>query len=438
MVPALLLLLAAQQSLPDGFQPLFDGSSLNGWCGRPHLDPRTEAAWSAEERGTQQAAWNVDMAAHWRVEQGEIVNDGEGPFLTTTRAFGDAEFLMEYRTVALADSGIYLRATPQVQIWDWTEAGGKLGLGAGAGSGGLWNNEKHPNLPTARMDAPFGEWNRLRIRMIGERTWVWMNGTLIVPAVPLENYWNRAEPLFARGPLQLQTHGGEIRFRKLAVKEIRAEEAAQLLAAIPVELPLQRGVVADVLAEQTSFHPIFDGKSWTGWRGPLDGWEIVDETIRCKPGQGGTIYTAEEYANFVVRFEFRLPPGGNNGLAIRYPGEGDTAYLGMCELQVLDDSAAQYATLQPWQYHGSAYGMVPSQRGFQRPVGEWNFQEVTVSGGHVRVELNGTVILDTDLHALESTADGHDHPGRMRTRGAFGFAGHGDAVEFRHVHVRSI
>jgi hypothetical protein len=438
VAPLLLLLLAAQQPLPGGYRPLFDGVSLSGWRGRPHLDPRTEAAWTPEERAAAQAEWDDGVRAHWRVEAGEIVNDGEGPFLTTVQEFGDAEFLLEYRTVPLADSGIYLRATPQVQIWDWTEAGGKWELGADKGSGGLWNNEKHPRFPTRRLDAPFGEWNRVRIRIVGERVWVWLNGGLVVPAVPMENYWDRAQPLFARGPLQLQTHGGEIRFRGLGVRELGPEEAAAYLHSVPPELPFRRGEADAALGRIPPATQVFDGVTWNGWRGALDGWEIADGAMRCKEGAGGTICTVAEYGDFVASFEFRLPPGGNNGLAIRYPGEGDTAYVGMCELQVLDDTAEQYAALQPWQYHGSAYGMAPARRGMQRAVGEWNYQQVTVAGGRVMVELNGVVILDADLHALHATADGKEHPGRMRARGSFGFAGHGDPVEFRNVHVRGL
>ena len=428
----------AQQSLPQGFTPLFDGESLTGWRGRPHLDPRVEAAWSAEERAKQQDEWDADLARHWRVEGGEIVNDGEGPFLTTDRDYGDAEFALEYRTVALADSGIYLRATPQVQIWDWTEAGGKWELGADKGSGGLWNNERHARFPNRRMDAPFGEWNRMRIRIIGERVWVWFNSALVVTAVPMENFWDRAQPLFARGPLQLQTHGGEIRFRNLGVRLLDADEAAALLHSVPAEQPFRRGEQDRAAVAERGEQSIFNGANLEGWRGAVDGWEVVDGAMRCRAGSGGTLCTEEEYTDFVVRFEFRLPPGGNNGLAIRYPGEGDTAYVGMCELQVLDDDDEKYAQLQPWQYHGSAYGMWPARRGFQRPVETWNYQQVTVQGGRVMVELNGTVILDADLRALEHPADGKEHPGRSRASGAFGFAGHGDPVAFRNLHVRRL
>ena len=176
----------------------------------------------------------------------------------------------------------------------------------------------------------------------------------------------------------------------------------------------------------------------TGWKGPLDNYEIIDNCIRCKKGKGGTIHTADEYDNFVARLEFKLPPGGNNGLAIRYPGQGDTAYQGMCELQVLDNTAKKFSKLDDRQYHGSAYGMAAAHRGYQRPVGEWNFQEVTVNGSKIRVELNGTVILNCDLSEASNFMADRPHPGKNRTSGYFGLAGHSDPVEFRNLEIKRL
>ncbi|MDA0285424.1 MAG: DUF1080 domain-containing protein, partial [Planctomycetota bacterium] len=186
------------------------------------------------------------------------------------------------------------------------------------------------------------------------------------------------------------------------------------------------------------FQSIFDGKSLEGWAGPIDNYEVVDGIVRCKKGKGGTIYYNENLTDFVVRLEFKVPPGGNNGLAIRYPGKGDTAYVGLCELQVLDDSAEKYARLDPRQYHGSVYGVVAAKRGHQLPVGEWNSQEVTVQGSRVKVELNGTVIVDADVTEPKEHMGGKRHPGIDRTEGFFGFAGHGDAVEFRNVRIKKL
>ncbi len=411
-----------QQKAPQGFTPLFNGKDLSGWRGRPHLNPAQEAAMDKKELAKKQAEWDASVKKHWSVENGEIVNDGHGAYLTTLADYGDMDLRMEYRTVAMADSGIYLRATPQVQIWDTTKAGGKWEIGADKGSGGLWNNQKHARHPLVHADKPFGEWNTLRILMLGDRVSVWLNGKKTVDHTTMENFWDRSKPLMKHGPIQLQTHGGEIRFRNLFIKSLNADESNMLLSRM----------------DSAGFQPIFNGVDLKGWAGAVDQYEVVNEAIRCKPGSGGNLFTAEKYADFAVRFEFKLPAGGNNGLAIRYPGEGTPAYAGMCELQVLDNTAAKYATLKKWQYHGSIYGQAAAKRGFLRPVGEWNFQEVTVQGTRITVVLNGTTILDQDLAKLGDPIDGQKHPGKFLKEGHFGFAGHNDPVEFRNIQMRRL
>lgn len=409
---------------PSGFIALFNGTDLTGWHGMGHTDPRKLAALSPEERTAKRRADQPEFTKHWRVENGELVNDGEGPYATTDKEYGDIELRLEYRTVPKADSGIYLRGTPQVQIWDTTEAGGKWKHGADKGSGALWNNSPGTpgKDPLVKADKPFGEWNSLRIVQVGEITWVWLNGKPVVDGARMENFWDRDAPLPRTGPIQLQTHGGEIRWRNVFVREIPGEEATRLLAA----------------RNEDAFTPIFNGKDWTGWAGPVDHYQIVDGEVLCKPKQGGTIFTEHEYADVVVRLEFKLPPGGNNGLAIRYPGKGNAAYDGMTELQVLDNDAPQYAKLDPRQFHGSAYGMVAAHRGYLRPTGEWNFQQVTVKGSTIQVELNGTRILNADLSTVTDFAGDREHPGKDRTSGHFGFAGHGDPVSYRNVRLREL
>ena len=199
-------------------------------------------------------------------------------------------------------------------------------------------------------------------------------------------------------------------------------------------------VAATLSAAEDGFVSIFNGQDFTGWKGPVENYEVKDGAIACKPGKGGTIYTAEEYADFVVRLEILIPAGSNNGLAIRYPGSGDTAYVGMCELQVLDNDAPKYAKLDARQYHGSAYGMVAAKRGHLKPAGEWNVQEVTVKGSTIKVVLNGVTILDTDLSQvnLEEVMGKKPHPGKDRTSGHFGFAGHNDLVLFRNIRIKKL
>jgi len=409
---------------PKGFTLLFNGKDLSGWHGMPHFDPYKLAAMSPEERAARIAGWTKDARKHWTVEKGELVNDGNGAYLTTDRDYGDIELLIEYKTVALADSGIYLRATPQVQIWDYTKEGGKWNLGADKGSGGLWNNKAGTpgRDPLVLADRPFGEWNSFRILMVGERVTVYLNAKLVVDFARLENFWNHKLPLPRQGAIQLQTHGGEIRWRNMYLREIPAAEANTILRK----------------HHSGGFSDVFNGKDLTGWAGPIDQYEVKDGAIVCRPHKGGTIYTKDEYSDFVARVEFKLPPAGNNGLAIRYPGHGDTAYVGMCEVQVLDDTSPQYARLDARQYNGSAYGMVPAHRGYLRPVGEWNFEEVTVKGPTLKVELNGTLILDTDLSTVTKYMANSAHPGKDRTRGHFGFAGHNDPVAFRHIQIKRL
>ncbi len=413
---------------PEGFESLFNGQDLSGWHAINYhsfkgLNHEKLAEMPAAEREKLLAEQWQEAQKYWTVENGELVNDGRGPYLTTDREFGDIELWIDYKTVAKADSGIYLRGTPQVQIWDYTEEGGKWDRDADKGSGGLFNNSKGAagQIPLVFADKPFGEWNRFRIVQVGARTSVWLNGQKVVDNAIMENYWDRERPLFATGPIQLQTHGGEIRWRNLFVREIPAAEANEIL----------RG-------DDAAFQPIFNGKDLSGWAGPVENYQVSDGAIMCLPGKGGTIYTEKEYGDFVARVEFKLPPGGNNGLAIRYPGQGDTAYVGMTELQVLDDTSPHYAQLDPRQYHGSSYGIAAAHRGYLRPVGEWNYQEVTVKGSTIKVELNGTVILDADLSQINEYLGGSPHPGKDRTRGYFGLAGHSSPVQFRNLSMKPL
>ena len=214
--------------------------------------------------------------------------------------------------------------------------------------------------------------------------------------------------------------------------------ATVLACASSPTMPSQAPPAAGLGAVEAGFVRLFNGTNLNGWTGAVDGYEVKDGAIVCKAGSGGNLFTTGRYRNFVVRLEFKLPPAGNNGLAIRYPGSGDSAYVGMTELQVLDDGDPKYAALDPRQAHGSAYGMVAAKRGALKPVGEWNEQEVTVNGSTIKVVLNGTVILDTDLSTVTTFMADSPHPGKDRTEGHFGFAGHNDPVAFRNIRIREL
>ena len=431
---------------PAGFTALFNGKDLSGWRGGDTFDHRELLAMSPEARAAKIADWTKSLTElkdgkpHWRAEGGVLVNDGQGRYATTEQDYGDFELLLDYKLEPGADSGVYLRGVPQVQIWDYTMPDPK-GHGYAKGSGGLWNNGPMgaPGRdPLVRTDKPIGQWNSLRVVMVGSRVSVWLNQKLVVDHQILENYYDRGNkklkpderrPVPPKGPIELQTHGGGTQWRNIFLRKIGGEEANKLLASKGGQ----------------GFKPIFNGKDLSGWTGATDAVEVKDGVIMWKEKKGGVPYWNKELKDFQARVMFKLPKAGNNGLAIRYPGApntGDVAYIGMCELQILDDNYEQNkpAKIEPQQAHGSAYGMVAAARGYQRPIGEWNFQEVTVKGSTLKVELNGSVILDTDLKnaTINPKVLKHEQTGRTRLSGYFGFAGHNDPVQFKEISIKEL
>jgi hypothetical protein len=405
---------------PAGFKALFNGKDLEGWRGLGHTNPYEIAKWTDEQKKEKQAAADADMKQHWRAEGGEIINDGHGVYLTTGKDYRDFEFTVDWKMTPGTDSGIYLRGCPQVQIWDsLNSADPKTGIEKG--SGALWNNEGEGKWPKVKADKPVGEWNTFYVRMIGERVTVYFNDQLTVDNAPMENYWDRKRPIPVSGPIQLQTHGGEMRFRNVFVREIGAEEANKILQA----------------QNDEGFKTAFNGKDFTGWTGNKEAYEVKDGVIQFKPGAGGNIFIDKPFSDFQVRLEFKLPPAGNNGLAIRSPLEGNPAFVGM-ELQILDDGHEKYKDLKDWQVHGSVYGIAPAFRGYLRPVGEWNYEEVIVKGSRIQVFVNGTKVNDADLSKVEKSIDDHEHPGMKRTEGYVGFMGHGDPVAFRNIRIKPL
>ncbi|MEM9326505.1 MAG: DUF1080 domain-containing protein [Bacteroidota bacterium] len=192
----------------------------------------------------------------------------------------------------------------------------------------------------------------------------------------------------------------------------------------------------------TQFQSLFNGENLEGWVGNKDSYVVEDGLIVIRPqegGSGGNLYTAGEYDNFIFRFEFQLTPGANNGLGIHTPAEGDAAYLGK-EIQILDHTHEKYAEIKPYQVHGSVYGLVAAKTGYLKPVGEWNQEEVHVSGNKIKVILNGTTIVDADLEEVtrEGTLDGRDHPGLKKTKGHIAFCGHGDVVRFKNIEIKTL
>jgi hypothetical protein len=328
--------------------------------------------------------------------------------------------IVDWRITKDGDSGIYLRGTPQVQIWDPA----RKDVGAEVGSGGLYNNQKNPSKPLVFADNPVGEWNTFRITVIGDKVTVFLNGVMVVDGVTFENYWDRKLPIFSSGAIELQAHGTDLAFRDIYVREL--SEA---------DYRLTNEERAD------GFVALFNGRTLDGWVGNVGGYKIEDGAMVYDPQSGNrtNLFTAKEYGDFQFRFEFQLTPGANSGVGIRAPLEGDAAYVGM-EIQVLDDGAPVYAALQPYQYHGSVYGVIAAERGSLTPVGEWNSEEIVVRGSRVRVTLNGHVIVDGDIleASRPGTLDHQQHPGLDRATGHIGWLSHDSVVKFRNVRIKDL
>jgi len=205
----------ADNTPPSGFVALFNGKDLTGWKGLV-ASPPARAKMAPEKLAEAQKKADERMRAHWKVEDGTLVFDGKGDNLCTAKDYADFELLVDWKILPRGDSGIYLRGTPQVQIWD-----AKYNP---EGSGGLYNNQKHPRKPSKCADKPVGEWNTFRIKMVGEKVSVWLNGELVVDEVTLENFWERGKPIYPTGQMELQSHGNTLYFKNVYLREIPREK----------------------------------------------------------------------------------------------------------------------------------------------------------------------------------------------------------------------
>ena len=403
----------------NGFTSIFNGKDIVGWKALVG-NPIARSKMSAAELQNAQKLANEKTRGDWVVKDGLLIFTGHGDNLATEKQYGDFEMFVDWKITAKGDAGIYLRGSPQVQIWDTS----RREVGAQVGSGGLYNNQKNQSKPLVVADNPIGQWNTFHIIMKGDRVTVYLNGVLVTDNTILENYWNRNLPIFAKEQIELQAHGTYVAYRNIYLREI----------------PTNTISILSEEEKKDGFTMLFDGTNMDQWMGNTEGYRVEEGVMVVHPDLGhGNLYTKDEYANFEYRFEFQLTPGSNNGLGIRAPLNGDAAYVGM-ELQILDNEAAMYKNLQPYQYHGSVYGVIPAKRGYLLPTGEWNKEEVVVNGAKIKVTLNGTVILDGDIKeaSLKGTADHKEHPGLQRTTGHIGYLGHGDVMRFKNIRVKKI
>jgi hypothetical protein len=405
-----------------GFVSLFNGKDLTGWKGLVG-NPIARAKMSDTALQTAQAKADLKMKEDWVVQDGLLNYTGNlrGENLATVKEYGDIEMYIDWKIQEKGDAGIYLRGTPQVQIWDTS----RREVGAQVGSGGLYNNQKNVSKPLVVADNKIGEWNTFHIIMKADKVTVYLNGILVTDNIALENYWNRTLPLFVKEQIELQAHGTFVSYRNIYLRE--------LPSSAPISLNAQEA--------KEGFSLLFDGTHINEWTGNTVGYVIKEGALVVNPenGSGGDLFTKNEYGDFIYRFDFQLTPGANNGIGIHAPLQGDAAYLGM-EVQVLDSEDPQYANLQPYQYHGSVYGVMPAKRGFLRPIGEWNNEEIMVKGTKIKVTLNGTVILEGDYMAASKngTIDHNQHPGLLNKTGHIGFLGHGDILRFKNMRIKRL
>jgi hypothetical protein len=206
---------AADNTPPEGFTALFNGKDLADWKGllkEPNDNPAKRARLSPEELEKAQAEADDLMRKTWKVEDGVLVYDGRGRSLATAKDYGDFEMYVDWKIGPGGDSGIYLRGSPQVQIWDPNET--KIG------SGGLYNNQKNPSKPLKTADKPIGQWNTFYIKMVGDKVTVKLNGELVVDNVTMENYWDRGKPIYPTGQIELQHHASPLWFKNIYIREI--------------------------------------------------------------------------------------------------------------------------------------------------------------------------------------------------------------------------
>ncbi len=401
---------------PPGFTALFNGKDLTGW--QIVVDPPVKAGKTAEQIAALQKAENEKLK-NWSVREGVLHYDGKGFSLQSIKDYGDFELWCDWKIGPKGDSGIYVRGSPQIQIWDPADRP--------EGSGGLFNNAKNPNKPTKCADKPIGQWNTFRVVMKGEKVSVWLNGELVVDNVTMENFWDRKEspykPIPATGPIELQHHGNPLEFKNIYVKELGPGSAA-------------RGTDG----KSDGLVKLFNGRDMSGWTYFLndekakmeDVWSVEDGAIICKGKPAGYIRTKDDYENYVLTLEWRWKPGstgGNSGVLVH---TSTPKALGVwpksIEVQLATGNAGDFWVIGTDLDVENEAERKKDRRHLnltdnsEKPAGEWNKMEVTCKGDQIIVKVNGDLV----NHATNCTV----------TKGAISLQSEGAEVHFRKVELR--
>lgn len=334
---------------------------------KPPLDhPGKRAQASRAQRDAAQREADAEMRRHWSVRDGTLIFDGQGPSLATAQDFGDFELWLDWKIEPRGDSGIYLRGMPQVQVWDPASDAAK-----GVGSGGLYNNQKHPSKPSIVADKPTGQWNTFKITMIGDRVSVKLNDVLVVDNVVFENFWEPSKPAYSTGPIELQKHGSRLYFKNIYLRELSPTGRADASAT---------GANQDARA-------LIHNDTLDGWRaeGSNDTpkWAVEDGVL-TNYAQGPSLATNEEFGDFDLHLDFSLPPGCNSGVFLR----------GRYEIQLIDSAVrVQGRPLKPVQRCGAIYGQIAPSRDVFKGANQWNSLDVRIEGKTVSVRMNGVTII---------------------------------------------
>lgn len=359
------------QDAPAGFErSVFDGKTLTGWT--------------------------VENGCEATVEDGHLVLKAGDGWLRSDHVYADFQMHVEWKALQKTayDAGIYVR-TPkdgapfpkggyQVNLLQGKE--GNIGNLPGATSTGLVKE---------------GAWNSFDITVIEDRIKLLINGQ---PAYEASGIKNRT---------------GYVGF------QIEVPKGGQFL-------------VKNVSVKELGYASLFNGQDLAGWEGAgaaaSDCWLVEEGLLVCNGKKGPWIRSDKEYGDFNLRFDYQVSAGGNSGVYVRVPKDGnhhrkdETEAAAGFEVQVLDDTAPQHAKLKDYQYCGSVYDICGASKKVGRPVGEWNTLEINCRGQNITTVHNGVVIVEV----AEET-----HP-LIKLRQASGFLGlqnHSTVVRFKNLRV---
>lgn len=351
-------------------------------------NPEKRAEMSPQELAEAQKVANERMRAHWKVVDGELMFDGEGDSLCTAKDYGDFEMYVDWKILEGGDSGIYLRGSPQVQIWD-TEFEKYHRLGADKGSGALWNNKDNPRFPLVKADNPAGEWNTFYIKMVGDRVTVKLNDQLVTDNVVMENVWDRDSPIYPSGQIELQNHGNTLWFRNIYLRELDGDAAAEKEVITPTDEPIS-------LLNGENLDGLYTFIEGHGYEDPNEVFTIKDGMLHISGEGYGGLITEQEYRDYHLIIEYKCT-GPKTGepipttltAEITKDRDGEKAWKKGGERITLSSGRINWWGRDPdWEDKIGFRG----KQDVESPLGEWTRMDAISDGDRLRYEVNGVVV----------------------------------------------